>query len=171
MQEYINKDEGTKYVPMQFVLDTNKYKPDNEHHMKLLKYKMKYLDITSKNYQKLMWECVLLNGGEEIPFDESQLTDEQKEQIELGIRKLDDFRPRGQIVGNKITEYRLFDPVLTGAYSEGLVDTGMTAKEFEEEVYQPPKEEDFADMMNTPEEEKSSADTVSEDELDDLELF
>lgn len=170
---YINKDEGIKYVPMQFVLDASKVDMNNENLVKRLKYRINYIDIKAKTMQKLLWDCVLLNGAEEIPFDESQLTPAQKEQVELGIHTVDDFRPRGQIFGGLISEYRLIDPKLTGDYADGLVDTGITVSEFEEDIYQPPKEESLEDMMNEPKEEKDSKEESApfEEEIDDLDLF
>lgn len=147
IQQYINKDEGVKYVPHRFIFNASKYDPDNERHQNLLKYKLKYIDITKKSMQHLQWECVLINGSEKIEFDESQLTKAQKEQIELGVRKLEDFRPAGSIFGERINEYRLFDPKLTGDFADGLVDTEMSVKEFEELIYVPPVDEKLDDVV------------------------
>ena len=111
--------------------------------MALLDYKLKYIDISNKNMQHLQWEC----GAETVEFDESQLTKAQREQIELGIRKLEDFRPAGSIFGDRITEYRLFDPKLTGDFADGLVDTEMSTKEFEEDIYVPAVDEKLDDVV------------------------
>lgn len=167
VQQYINKDEGTKYIPQRFVFNASKYDPENEKHQKLLNYKMKYIDINNKNMQHLIWEAVMLNGAEEIDFDESQLTKAQKEQIELGIRTLDDFRPKGTILGGRVNEYRLFDPKLTGDFTDGLVDTEMKESEFEEEIYRPAVDEKLDDVINKAESKKEEKkEVVVED--DDL---
>ena len=173
--QYINKDEGTKYIPHRFVFNASKYDENNEKHMALLDYKLKYIDISNKNMQHLQWECVLINGAETVEFDESQLTKAQKEQIELGIRKLEDFRPTGSIFGDRITEYRLFDPKLTGDFADGLVDTEMSAKEFEEDIYVPAADEKLDDVVKKAEskEEKTSKkeEKTTETKVDDDDLF
>lgn len=166
VEQYINKDEGNKFIPHQFILNTSKY-TDSEHHQNILKYKMKYVDINKKTYHHITWETVLVNGTEQIEFDESQLTASQKEQIELGIRTLEDFRPKGRIFGEQITEYRLFDPVLTGDFVDGFVDCEMTNSEFEDEIYVLETEESLAEVMKKAEEKEE----VPFDEVDDDDLF
>lgn len=103
----------------------------------------------------------MLNGAEMVEFDESQLTKAQKEQIKLGIRKLEDFRPAGSIFGERVNEYRLFDPKLTGDFSDGLVDAEITSSEFDEEVYVMATDENLEDVINKPESEEKE-ETVTE---------
>lgn len=175
IQQYINKDEGTKYIPQRFVFNASKYDENNEKHQKLLDYKLKYIDISAKKMQHLSWECVMINGAEMVEFDESQLTKAQKEQIELGIRKLEDFRPAGSIFGERINEYRLFDPKLTGDFADGLVDTEMSVSEFEEGLYVPVTDEKLDDVVKKAEkksEEKPvEKKTEEKPEVDDEDLF
>lgn len=168
IQQYINKDEGTKYIPQRFVFNASKYDLENEKHQKLLDYKLKYIDINDKNMQHMIWEVVMLNGAEEVEFDESQLTNAQKEQIALGIRTLDDFKPKGAILGGRVNEYRLFDPKLTGDFADGLVDTEMKESEFEEEIYRPAVDEKLDDVVEKAETKKEES---KEEELSDDDLF
>ena len=170
IQQYINKDEGTKYIPQRFVFNASKYDPENENHQKLLDYKLKYIDINDKNMQHMIWEVVMLNGAEEVEFDESQLTKAQKEQIELGIRTLDDFKPKGAILGERVNEYRLFDPKLTGDFADGLVDTEMKESEFEEEIYRPAVDEKLDDVVEKAESKKEET-KAEEPTVDDDDLF
>ena len=170
VQQYINKDEGTKYIPQRFVFNATKYDPENEKHKKLLDYKLKYIDINDKNMQHMIWEVVMLNGAEEVEFDESQLTKAQKEQIELGIRTLDDFKPKGAILGGRVNEYRLFDPKLTGDFADGLVDTEMKESEFEEEIYRPAVDEKLDDVIEKAESKKEET-KAEESTVDDDDLF
>ena len=102
---------------------------------------MKYIKVKSKDMVHIPWEMVLLRGAEEADFDESMLTDAQKEQIELGIKTLDDFKPKGNIYGDRIDEFRLFDPKLDGDFADGLLDADDKGSEFEERIYQPPQDE------------------------------
>lgn len=177
IQMYINKDEGTKYVPQRFVFNASKYKEDNEHHQNLLKYKLKYIKCDKKKWHHLLWECVLQNGAEEIDFDESQLTDAQKEQIELGVRTLEDFRPNGAIFGNGVHEYRLFEPTLKntndGDFSEGFIDADISDNDFEDSIYQPPENEKMSDVIKNSNNEDSSdkEDSKSDENIDDEDLW
>ena len=141
IEQYINKDEGRKYVPIQVVFSGAKYDMENERHKKLLDYKMKYIKVKSKDMVHIPWEMVLLRGAEEADFDESMLTDAQKEQIELGIKTLDDFKPKGNIYGDRIDEFRLFDPKLDGDFADGLLDADDKGSEVEGRIYQPPQDE------------------------------
>ena len=183
IQQYINKDEGTKYVPQTFVFNGSKYDENNEKHKKLLDYKMKYVKCDKKKYHHLLWECVVLNGNEEVDFDESQLTAAQKEQLELGIRTLEDFRPNGSIYGERVTEYRLFEPSLIKSgnddFTEGFIDCDMKDSEFEEEIYVPAKKEKLSDVIDEAEKKKkeeSNKETETNDdgsvdvEIDDDEI-
>ena len=135
IEQYINKDEGRKYVPIQVVFSGAKYDLENEKHKKLFDYKMKYIKVKNKNMVHIPWEIVLLRGAEEAEFDESMLTDSQREQVELGIKSVDDFRPKGNIYGDRIDEFRLFEPKLEGDYADGVLECDDTADEFEEKIF------------------------------------
>lgn len=184
--QYIDKNEGNKFIPQRFVFSAAKYNLENEHHKKLLAYKKKYIEPSTKKWIHLLWEIVMINGAEEVDFDESQLTDAQKEQIELGIRTLEDFRPNGAIFGERAYEYRLLEPSLIKVsdsedFSGGFIDCELTNSEFEEQIYQPAKNEKMSDVIEKSEkkskkeekeevEEEESIDVEIEDEDDD-ELF
>jgi len=169
--QYINKDEGSKFIPMQFVFNASKYNMDNEKHKALFNYKMEYLDTKSKTMVHIPWDIVLLHGAEEEDWDESKLTEKQMEQVTLGIKTVDDFKPRGKIFGNNVNEYRLFDPKLIKDFSNGLVDSGYTERDFEDLIYVPVKNESVADVLKkseTKEEEKAEEkdeESVGEDDL------
>lgn len=177
IEQYINKDEGRKYVPIQVVFSGAKYDLENERHKKLFDYKMRYIKPTEitvdnktvklKATQKvhIPWELVLLRGAEEADFDESMLTDAQREQIELGIKTLDDFKPKGNIYGDRIDEFRLLEPKLEGDFADGLLGAEDTPDEFEEKIYQPPQDETMAEAKNNS--KRSSAKNKSKDDDDD----
>lgn len=166
IEQYMGKDEGRKMLPMQFIFSAAKYKLDeNEKHKKLFDYKMSYIDVKNKNMVHIPWDIVLLRGAEEAEFDESMLTAKQKEQIELGLKTLDDFKPKGTIVGDRVNEYRLFDPKLTGDFSDGLLECDDTMDEFEEKIYQPPQDETLDEAKsNSKKDKKAKADPDDDDD-------
>lgn len=192
IEQYINKDEGRKYVPIQVVFSGAKYDMENERHKKLLNYKMKYIKPTEITVDgktvklkptqmvHIPWEMVLLRGAEEADFDESMLTDAQKEQIELGIKTLDDFKPKGNIYGDRIDEFRLFDPKLDGDFADGLLEADDKGDEFEERIYQPPQDETLDEAKNNSKKGKKSdeedeppfdEDEKKDDGVDEDDLF
>lgn len=191
IEQYINKDEGRKYVPIQVVFSGAKYDMENERHKKLLNYKMKYIKPTEITVDgktvklkptqmvHIPWEMVLLRGAEEADFDESMLTDAQKEQIELGIKTLDDFKPKGNIYGDRIDEFRLFDPKLDGDFADGLLEADDKGDEFEERIYQPPQDETLDEAKNNSKKDKKSdedeppfdEDEKKDDGVDEDDLF
>ena len=157
-KEYIDKDTGNKYVPQQCVFDASKIDFNNEHHVQILDYKLKNIGFSAE-HDKI--KCTLkknvvytlrmvftyVNGAEEIEFDESSLTSNQKEAIALGLKTIDDFKPRGSIYGNRITQYKISDFDLRDDASEGAYDSGITVSEFEEEKLVLVKEEKAEDVL------------------------
>lgn len=164
IEQYINKDEGRKYVPIQVVFSGAKYDLENEKHKKLFDYKMKYIKVKNKNMVHIPWEIVLLRGAEEAEFDESMLTDSQREQVELGIKTVDDFRPKGNIYGDRIDEFRLFEPKLEGDYADGVLECDDTADEFEEKIFVPAADETMEEAKKN---SKSAKSKSKKDEDDD----
>lgn len=164
IEQYINKDEGKKYVRFPVVLSAAKYDMENEDHKKLFDYKMRQLKVKNKNMVHIPWEIVLLHGAEEADFDESMLTDAQREQVELGIKSVDDFRPKGSIYGDKIDEFRLLNPKLTGDYENGVIDADDDMEEFDEKIYQPPQDETIEEAKNNSKKSKSNSDSKSKKE-------
>lgn len=164
IEQYINKDEGRKYVPIQVVFSGAKYDLENEKHKKLFDYKMKYIKVKNKNMVHIPWEIVLLRGAEEAEFDESMLTDSQREQVELGIKSVDDFRPKGNIYGDRIDEFRLFEPKLEGDYADGVLECDDTADEFEEKIFIPAADETMEEAKKN---SKSAKSKSKKDEDDD----
>lgn len=164
IEQYINKDEGRKYVPIQVVFSGAKYDLENEKHKKLFNYKMKYIKVKNKNMVHIPWEIVLLRGAEEAEFDESMLTDSQREQVELGIKSVDDFRPKGNIYGDRIDEFRLFEPKLEGDYADGVLECDDTADEFEEKIFVPAADETMEEAKKNSKSVKSKS---KKDEDDD----
>lgn len=164
IEQYINKDEGRKYVPIQVVFSGAKYDLENEKHKKLFDYKMKYIKVKNKNMVHIPWEIVLLRGAEEVEFDESMLTDSQREQVELGIKTVDDFRPKGNVYGDRIDEFRLFEPKLEGDYADGVLECDDTADEFEEKIYVPAQDETMEEAKKN---SKSSSKAKKDEDEDD----
>lgn len=135
--QYVNKEMGTQYFPQRAILSSAKYDMSNEKHVARWNNRKSYIDkLSSKKMYHMYWECRLINGAEEVEFDESMLTNKQREQIELGIRTLEYFMPKNAIYGTKIKEVRLFDAILTGDFDDGIIETNETLKEFNDCIFE-----------------------------------
>lgn len=169
-QSYIDKDHGTKWVSQRACLNASKINQESAKQMAILNFRLKNLETQSKKMVRLAWEGYLVNGSEEVAFDESQLTDVQREAVALGLKTVEDYRPRGQILGERVQEYRLTSPRLYGEYSNGLVDMDVSVSEFEEDmVYVPPTEEKLEDILKPA--KKAEPEEVEFEEIDEDDLF
>lgn len=168
--QYINKDEGTKFVPQLFVLDASKIDFNNEKHVALYDYRKKYLTTDKKTVVHMLWDLNYINGADSVEFNESQLTKSQKEQVELGLATVESFKPRGDIYGDRVSEFRLAKPNLTGDFVDGIVDTELKISEFEEKLYTPvPVEEKLEDVVKKAEvKEETKPEEVQQVEEEDL---
>lgn len=165
-QTYIDKDHGYKWVSQRMCFDASKINPENEDHVSKMNCRLKYINVTGKKVYRMAFEGYLINGSETVEFDESQLTDAQREAVALGLKSLEDYRPRGQILGERIQEFRIKNPYLYGEYADGNVETDMTMSTFEEDmVYTPPKEEKIEDVIKETKPEVSKVDEIDDDDL------
>ena len=170
LSTYIDKDNGVKWVSQRVCFNASKIDETNEAQKKALDFRMKLLDVSNKKMLRMGWEGYLVNGSEAVEFDESQLTDLQREAVALGLKTIDDYRPRGQILGERISEYRLTSPHLIGDYVDGLVDMDVSVSEFEDELmYVLPTEEKLSEVLKTEKTEKKVE--PKEEEIDEDDLF
>ena len=167
--QYVPTLKQSQYFPQQVIFDANAYDETKPRHKQLLDYRMSYVDTDSETFVHIPWEIRLINGAETVEFTEDMLTDAQRMQYELGIKTLDDFKPRGNIYGERIREYRLVDPQLSGDFTDGLVATEILPDEFDRFIYQPTQTVSIEKELEKP---KSKPAPVSlDDELDDEDIF
>lgn len=165
-------DAAQKMFPVSAVFNTSVLDMTKEKHKRIYDLKMRYLETKSKNPVHMNWAIGVVNGAEEKEFDESCLTDVQREFIEAGLNKLEDFKPRGNIYGEKVHELRLIKPLVKDEFKECMTaaDSDMTAREFEDMIYSPSEDETVDDMVKSSY-KKSAAKTVKpakvEEEEDD----
>lgn len=178
--EYISELKKNQYMPLQVLFNCSRLDEENEKHMNRRNFNFKLMGIDcvdnkpsiklkKKKVYKLGILCSYVNGAEEVPFDESALTDAQKMAIELGVNTLDDFKPKGQIYGNRVVSYNI-KQVNLSKYPDGYEDTEMTTSEFEDDIYNISNEETTDVIEKAAEKEESSKkETPVEDDDPDLE--
>lgn len=178
-EEYISTKKKKMYVERTLVFDCSKVDWENEKHVAITNFRLaqiglKYEDgsivntLKSKKVYKTSAVISYIRGQEEIPFNESELTENQKTAIELGFKTIDDFKPKGSIYGNVKVEYKLVDFDIRDEFADGCVMLKEEIKDFEENIYVPSKAESEDDVfMNKPEDTKKG----DEDSDDDVDLF
>lgn len=185
-KEWMSKDNPNAYVPQSFVFDCSKVNFENEKHVGIMKLRAKQfgVEFSDKMQPKVFLKKTKIyahsavikyvNGAETIEFGYDQLTPSQKEYVDWGLRSVEDFRPRGQAFGDRVVIYKITDFDLNGQYVDGLLQTEIMMKEFEEDIYRPAVKEDAESIlsgMNPPEEEKENEKPVDDDEESIGDLF
>lgn len=180
--EYIPSERKRMYVERQIVFDCSKINFENETHVNLMNYKLNQIglayedgaiknNLKAKKVYKIAAILSYTNGAEEIAFDEKELTENQRTAIELGLKTLDDFKPKGKIYGERKVEYKLVDYDLRDDYVDGCIIIDDTLSEFEDNIYTPARIESADEFMNKPVESKSNKDETEEEDDEDIDLF
>lgn len=180
IKTYIAEEKKNMYVPQTIIFDCSKVDWDNEKHRNRVNYILKQMkcNLTDDNKIKVSVgktiyaipvELTYFNGAQAEEITLEDLSPNQREAIELGIKELKDFV--SNVYGERITEFKLKDFDLTGDYSEGAVDTEIKLSELEEELFEPKKEEKLDDIMNKPTQAVDNDDTEEDDDDSDEDLF
>lgn len=104
------KNKKDMLFPLSIILDYTKIDEEIPEHIQLLEYMKNLFKIDDKKMvHKIGLEINVINGAEKKDFDESCLTDMQKLSIKVGKSTLDDFRPKGDIYGDRVVEFKVCD--------------------------------------------------------------
>ena len=122
-----------------------------------IKHKFIVEDDSFKEYGAIV---NMLNGAQKTEITEDMLTDEQKEDLDLGIITMEDIRADlgGDVYGERIREYQFAKPAR--GFTKGRQDTVWT----EEDMIIKPIEEEIQDDEDLFEDEKVD-DVDDDDEL------
>lgn len=180
VEQYISKEEGHKYMPVNLVFNMPNME-DQDRAEKISNLIMKYLS-PKKGYAHLLWSCSAMNGSDQLDFTEDMLTPQQKEMLDMGLSTLEEMRPYNKVMGDLVSEWRLVKPDLRdrgesiGNFTEGFIACEETDEEFEERIYVPPVGyetlddviEDKGTKKETKAEPKKAKSTAN---LDPIDLF
>ena len=179
MIESAKDNKGQRvYIPKTFILDASKILLNNiskedetimEKNNNILKHYVSSINKakSSRKMYHSFWKCKLINGAEEIEFDEAQLTEAQSEQIKLGLATLDDFRPK-VIYGERKNEIRLIQELLIHEYANGAVEYGVSIEEFDKSILQYEIPSSLDEIMKEDKKENGS-DNMSFDDIEEVE--
>ncbi|WP_182006275.1 hypothetical protein [Priestia aryabhattai] len=167
---YDSQAKKDQFFPQQFVINAQKLDFTNETHVKRLEFFKNKFKIKGKGVYHLQWLVNIFRGADKVEFTYENLTAEQKEAVEFGLNKVEDFAPKGGVLGDNVEENRLVKPILqqvdqTNDFREGAVESTYEEDDLQyvvpEQKEQPKKEE----VKVEKEEPKLEAEEV---ELEDL---
>ncbi len=110
---YDQQHKKDVFFPQKTVFNATKLDMENERHRALVEFIKKQFTVTkSKEVNHVAVEAKVVRGAEEVEFNETHLTSQQKEMIELGLAELNDFKPKGNVLGDNVDEIRILKPLL-----------------------------------------------------------
>ncbi|MCY8083179.1 hypothetical protein MOC02_07685 [Bacillus inaquosorum] len=109
---YDNQAKRDRFFPQQLVINAKKLDFNNELHLKRLELLKNFFKVDEDGVYHLLWEVNIFRGADEVDFTEDDLSPNQKEMIALGLNTLDDFKPKGGMLGESREENRLLKPIL-----------------------------------------------------------
>ena len=90
--------------------------------------------VKGKNVFHIPVEFNTYNGSQQVEFTIDMLEERHRTQVELGLKTLDDYKPKGGfILGGKVSEFR-FAKLLDADYPDGAEDTEINTSEFEDMI-------------------------------------
>lgn len=144
MMEYDQNRKANIPVPVTIVIPVPEDDEKGKKKAEAFKHKFMVDDDTYKEYGAIV---NMLNGAQKTEITEDMLTDEQREDLDLGIITMDDIRAEigGNVYGDRIREYQLVKPAR--GFTKGRQDTvwtdeDMVIKAIEETI---PDSEDLFD--------------------------
>lgn len=147
MMEYDQNRKANIPVPVTIVIPIPEDDEKGKKKAEAFKHKFMVDDDTYKEYGAIV---NMLNGAQKTEITEDMLTDEQREDLDLGIITMDDIRAEigGNVYGERIREYQLVKPAR--GFTKGRQDTvwtdeDMVIKAIEETI--PDSEDLFEDEV------------------------
>lgn len=153
MMEYDQNRKANIPVPVTIVIPVPEDDEKGKKKAEAFKHKFMVDDDTYKEYGAIV---NMLNGAQKTEITEDMLTDEQREDLDLGIITMDDIRAEigGSVYGDRIREYQLVKPAR--GFTKGRQDTVWT----DEDMIIKPIEEAISDSEDLFEDEVVDDDDI-----------
>lgn len=167
VQSYVSK-EGDKFFPLQFVINAAKLDMENPKHVGMFNVMKKYFTVSNDSYYNMQWNVNIYRGAEKVEFTEADLTPTQKEQVEFFGKKVEDFAPKGGLLGANIEEFRLVSPTNHQDFADGAVETEYEEDDF---IFKTTEDVNTDDMIKDEKKDEETAPEVKEEEDIEEDLF
>lgn len=166
VSDYDRASREDRFFPQQFVIDGSKLDFDNDLMSKYYDYLKGSFNVRGRNYYHLQCLTGIVNGAEILEGTEAvsydTLTKDQQMQIDLGLSKLSDFAPKGEMIGEQINEIRIIKPLLdTQLFADGAVEF-LPEDEFASLIIQDDKPVDLKDLRVNKEEKANKEEPKQE---------
>lgn len=140
--DYNRNAKKDMFYPQQFVINAQKLDFENKQHVGRFEFLKNKFNVKGKGVYHLQWIVNIFRGSDRVEFTEKDLTASQKEAIEFGFNKLEDFAPKGGMLGETVYENRLVKPVLEEVnehndFREGAVESTYEVDDLEFTFTQP----------------------------------
>lgn len=164
--DYDGKAKKDAFFPQQFVINASKLDFNNELHVKRFEALKSTFNVKGKGVFHCPWEVNIFRGADAVEFTINDLSQKQREYVELGLNKLEDFAPKGGMLGETVEENRLIKPILrkfdnNNDFSEGAAESTF---EVDDLIYVTTQDEKYEDVVK----EEPKQDDIKLDDLDDL---
>ena len=167
---YDNKAKKDVFFPQQFIFNAQKVNFEDERHVSRFNYLKNQFSVKGKGVFHLQWEISIFRGADRVEFTLADLTQKQREAVEFGFNKLEDFAPKGGMLGETVEENRLVKPMLLEVnqhndFREGAVETTY---EVDDLIYVAVEVNNQPPEKTEDKKEEPKQDDLKLDDLDDL---
>lgn len=117
------KDKQEKLYPISIVMDYSKVDESIPEHKMLLDLQRSAFEIKNKkSVYKNNVEVNVINGAEQVEFSIDCLTEKQKMQVQCGLAKLEQFKPKGNVYGDRVQELKFYRATLKDDFKDGSIE-------------------------------------------------
>lgn len=167
---YDSKAKKDQFFPQRFVINAQKIDMENPKQVKLFEFLKSKFNVKGKGVYHLQWQVNVFRGADTVEFSFDDLTQDQKESVELGLSKLSDYAPKGGMLGETVYENRLVKPILKtidkeNDFSEGAVESSYEVEDLD---FQFTQLEEKPQVQETVVEETKEESKPVLDDLDNL---
>lgn len=154
--------KADKLIPTQIIFDYSKANLEDENQNNLVEFVKGFFNVKNKKVlHRLPVICQVINGAEIVEFDESHLTKTQKTAIALGLNTLEDFKPKGNVFGDRINFIRLLQPDLKVA-TDGAIES-IDVEDLYNYLLEDDSDKSIEDVKNNDNEESKKEEQSNDD--------
>jgi hypothetical protein len=166
---YDNNAKKDMFFPQQFILNAQKLDFNNEEHVGRFNFFKNQFNV-KKGVYHLQWVVNIFRGADKVEFTYNDLTQQQKEAVEFGVNKVEDFAPKGGMLGDNVEENRLVKPILQEVNKQNDFREGAIESSYEEDelVFVSTTKEKTEDNETKLEPKTTEKEINIDNDLDDL---
>ncbi|MFS0657493.1 hypothetical protein AB1L07_02545 [Niallia alba] len=165
---YDSNAKKDMFFPQQVVINAGKIDFNNDMHVKRFNFLKNKFAVKGKGVFHLPWEVNVFRGADRVEFTEKDLTPAQREAIEFGLGKLDDYAPKGGVLGETTEENRLVKPLLKTFDNVNNFIDGAVESSYDVDDLAYVSESNLVSSKPLEDEKKEESKTPQLEDLDDL---